>query len=158
MTYESELEKKLRERLEGKIGKLLKPKSNKLEKRKYETVKKIVENLPSTLQVLHKRTGLTKTTLKRYLEKLMSDYVRAVRRELDMYFLEDDISLNPHAPHPVAQVWYRWQDLPEYKTPKVSVKEEKGLALKLSLRGRESEASKALRKTTRKSVKRNKEK
>ena len=108
--------------------------SSKRELRKFETVKAIVENLPSTLQVLHKRTGLSKTNLKRYLVKLIS--VRAVRRELDMYFLEEDVkSLNPNAPPNVYRVWLMWQDLPEYRTPKVLELKKKGSAVKLVLKG-----------------------
>lgn len=131
-SYEEIKEEEIRK--SGKVP--IKDKFPKREKTKYDTIKAIVENLPSTLQVLHKRTGYSKTTLKLYLEKLMSHYVRAVRRELDMYFLEDQYkSLNPNAPPSLHLIWIDWQNLPEYRTPRVLEGNKKGSAVKLALKG-----------------------
>jgi len=129
-SYEAIKEEELRKH----GGVFLKFRSSKRERRKQETIKAIVAQLPSTLQVLYKRTGLSKTCLKDYLVKLVS--VGVVIRELDMYRLDADFSsLNPNAPPRMFLIWDRWLTLPEYSVPKVLEPNKKGLAFRLALRG-----------------------
>lgn len=116
-------------------------KSGRREEIKKKTIKAIVDNLGygwrgCTLQVLHERTGYSKTNLKAYLSKLMS--VGAVRKELDMYFLEENrfkVRTTFLLPSPFYLVWLEWHNLPEYNVPDVLEPDKKGSAVKLTLRG-----------------------
>lgn len=156
-SIEDRLQRKVSESVGHNIGKLLKPVSGKRELRKYETIEKIVDYLPSTLQILNRRTKVDKTTLKRYLTKLM--WLRIVEKELDMYFLNADYeSLNPNAPPRIKLIWDDWQKLPEYKTPSVLLESEKGLALKWVLKGKKTNLDKHARETYKKKAEENKEK
>ena len=136
-SYEAIKEDELRE---GGRVKGYQVKSGKREETKKKTVKAIVDNLGygwrgCTLQVLHKRTKYSKTTLKLYLDKLMS--VGAVTKEKDMYFLNEDKfkvrAMLP--PSPLHLVWVDWHEHPDYDVPKVLEPDKKGSVVKLALRG-----------------------
>lgn len=135
-SYEAIKEEEIREN--GIVP--VKEKSGKRENTKKKTVRDIVDNLSwgwrgCTLQVLHKKTGYSKTGLKRYLDKLVS--VRAVKKDGDMYFLDDDFKVRLIIPPPPYHlVWDRWLHLPEYDTPKVLESNKKGSAVKLVVKGK----------------------
>jgi len=137
-SYEAIKEEELRKN--GKVRGYV-VKSGKREEIKRKTVKSIVDNVGwgwrgCTLQVLHERTGYSKTTLKLYLDKLIS--VRAVEKVKDMYFLSDDfkVRLGFLPSPPLALVWDKWQTLAEYNVPKVLEPDKKGSPVKLVSRGR----------------------
>ena len=136
-SYEAIKEEELREG--GKV-KGYQFKSGKREETKKKTVKAIVDNLGygwrgCTLQVLHKRTEYSKTTLKLYLDKLMS--VGAVTKEKDMYFLNEDMfkvrAMLP--PSPLYLVLAEWHGHSDYDVPKVLESDKKSPTVKLALRG-----------------------
>lgn len=96
---------------------LLKLKSVKREKRKLEIIKKVMQSLPCTFSVLKRRTKLSKTTLSRYLKKLVwLDVVYKMhddKTDLDIYYLFGDF-MNSRTP--LRDVWFKWiNDLPEYQ-------------------------------------------
>ena len=114
-------------------------KSPKREFCRFKTIFRMVEELPCTLSVLHRRTQLSKTTLRRYLDKLvLVDVVKKEfdsRCELDIYYLNDDYLRggNPY----MLMIWDCWLcNLPEYKTPKMWNPNPRGSNVKLKIRGR----------------------
>lgn len=143
----------------GEIGKLLRYKSKKREKVKRETLKAMINSFTfgCTLQVLYEKTDLSKTTLKRYLDKLIS--LGVLRKEFDMYVVEEDYKrLNPfESPH-ISQIWDKWQELPEYVRPDVLLRKEKGKALYWGFRGKESDLEKRTRKELKEKIRQDKKK
>jgi hypothetical protein len=107
-------------------------KSPKRELTKRKTVFKIVKNLPSTLRVLSKRVGLPKTSVKRYLDKLLA--IGVIQQELDMFYLKGIYAKDRRCLiKSVMDAWYSF--LPEYQVPSVSNPNPVDSAVKLLIRG-----------------------
>ena len=118
-------------------------KSPKREERKAEVIKKIVENLPCTLSIFHKRTGISKTNLKLYLNKLID--AEAITRECDMYFLCKEISPKLTIRNKFNQVLDKWYLLDEYKTPSFNDPCPRNSVVKLLSNGKKIDEGKRTR-------------
>ena len=104
----------------------------KRELTKRKTIFLIVKNLPSTLQVLSKRLNLPKTSVKRYLDKLIE--IEVIEPELDMFYLTGIYAKERRSLiRTVMDAWYT--KLSEYQVPSVSDPNPVGSAVKLLVRG-----------------------
>jgi len=107
-------------------------KSPKRELTKKKTVFLIVKNLPSTLTVLSKRVGLPKTSIKRYLDKLLA--IEVIRQEFDMFYLTGIYAKERRCLiKSVMDSWY--SNLPEYQLPSISNPNPRDSAVRLLIRG-----------------------
>ena len=112
-------------------------KSWKRELKKLQILKKIVDCLPCTFSVLHRKTGASKPTLSRYLKRLRKLKIVKkefdVKTELDIYYLDNVIKIIHDPFFGVGGVVDVWFSSPEYSISKIF---RKGSRVKLAVAGK----------------------